>query len=390
MPERISGTHKCPERIGTMQGAENTEKQQLSAPLRARMWEYRIISVIVCAFSFWIASKGNWNKIPVSIATVVLIIGIAIWMLGSPDDYNGSTDICSMIAMDCPRKIEEFYEAYKDVRTPLGSGYLVQFYTMRQPALMFGPDKNGDFLYFWLSKDGNIGYLGYSFMTSMIKGKYNDPIFPAEEDFGDNTAKYVCYQSDVLLMQKQLRESLEHFVKTKQVLEIPQSRPSEVYTFTEDFKLTGQHFDLCDSEGKHVFEIEGTAPLRTLSVYDNQHNEIFKMTKKVVSVLPTYQFYYRGELYGTLEKKFVLVKDKFEMKVKEGKLELTEYAGSIGHNFCVTLNGKTLGTILDNLDLKMENIVFDNAVIIAYEEKYLPLLTAMAVMAARELARDRS
>ena len=78
-------------------------------------------------------------------------------------------------------------------------------------------------------------------MTSMIKGKYNDPIFPAEEDFGDNTAKYVCYQSDVLLMQKQLRESLEHFVKTKQVLEIPQSRPSEVYTFTEDFKLTGQH-----------------------------------------------------------------------------------------------------------------------------------------------------
>ena len=83
-----------------------------------------------------------------------------------------------MIAMDCPRKIEEFYEAYKDVRTPLGSAYLVQFYTMKQPALMFGPDKNGDFLYFWLSKDGNIGYLGYSFMTSMIKGKYNDPVFP--------------------------------------------------------------------------------------------------------------------------------------------------------------------------------------------------------------------
>ena len=116
-----------------MQGAENTEKQQLSTSLRARMWEYRIISVDrFVSFSFWIASKGNWNKIPVSIATVVLIIGIAIWMLGSPDDYNSSTDICSMIAMDCPRKIEEFYEAYKDVRTPLGSGYLVQFYTMRQ------------------------------------------------------------------------------------------------------------------------------------------------------------------------------------------------------------------------------------------------------------------
>ena len=33
-------------------------------------------------------------------------------------------------------------------------------------------------------------------------------------------------------------------------------------------------------------------------------------------------------------------------------------------------------------------IVFDNSVVIAYEEQYLPLLTAMAVMVARELARD--
>ena len=82
--------------------------------------------------------------------------------------------------------------------------------------------------------------------------------------------------------------------------------------------------------------------------------------------------------------------DKPSANIDRGKQELTEYAGSIGHNYCVTLNGKTLGTILDNLDLKMENIVFDNAVIIAYEEKYLPLLAAMAVMVARELARDRS
>lgn len=54
-----------------MQGAENTEKQKLSAPLRARMWKYRMISVIVCALAVWIASKGNWNKIPLSVATVL-------------------------------------------------------------------------------------------------------------------------------------------------------------------------------------------------------------------------------------------------------------------------------------------------------------------------------
>ena len=48
-----------------------------------------------------------------------------------------------MIAMDRPRKIEEFYEAYKDVPTPLGSCYLAKFLTMRRPALAFGPSSEG-------------------------------------------------------------------------------------------------------------------------------------------------------------------------------------------------------------------------------------------------------
>ncbi|MGN1179731.1 MAG: hypothetical protein ACI4SD_00850 [Suilimivivens sp.] len=78
------------------------------------------------------------------------------------------------------------------------------------------------------------------------------------------------------------------------------------------------------------------------------------------------------------------------MDVAEGTLELTEYAASVGHNFCVTLNGRMLGAIMDNLNFALNNIIFDNSVIIAYEEKYLPLLTAMAVMVARELARDEA
>ena len=43
----------------------------------------------------------------------MLIFGIAIWMMAKPEDYNSMTDIAAMIEMDRPRKIEEFYEAYK-------------------------------------------------------------------------------------------------------------------------------------------------------------------------------------------------------------------------------------------------------------------------------------
>ena len=76
------------------------------------------------------------------------------------------------------------------------------------------------------------------------------------------------------------------------------------------------------------------------------------------------------------------------MDVTEGRLELREYAGTIGHDFSVTLNGRMLGAIMDNMDITIGNLVFDNSFLIVYEEKYLPLLTAMAVMVARELARD--
>ena len=91
-----------------------------------------------------------------------------------------------------------------------------------------------------------------------------------------------------------------------------------------------------------------------------------------------------------MEKQFVLVKDKFKMETKEGTLELVEYAGYVGHNFQVTLNGKMLGAIMDDLKLNMQNIVYDNAVIIVYEEQYLPLLAAMAIMVVREIARDHA
>lgn len=48
-----------------------------------------------------------------------------------------------------------------------------------------------------------------------------------------------------------------------------------------------------------------------------------------------------------------------------------------------------IGAIVDNMDLTVGNIMFDNAFLIVYDAKYLPQLTALAVMAARELARDK-
>lgn len=360
----------------------------MSASLKLRYVIYRLLSLVVIVTGAMFIMKGYYSRFFISVGTVILIIGIAMWMMASPDSYNSSTDMVQMIAMDRPRKIEEFYEAYKDVQTPLGSCYLAEFRTMRRPALAFGPSSEGDYLYFWLTGDGNLGYIGYSFLECMIKKRITEPLHPLDENFGTNAATYICYHSDIILMQKGLKKSMEHFVKTGEVLPVLESRPSRVYTFTEDFKLMGQRFDLRDEEGKRIYHIEGSVPLKQFYIYDARNTEIFRVEKRILHALPTYDFYYRGEEYGRLEKKLVLIKDTFTMEVKEGKLVLREYAGSLGHNFFVTLNDRMLGSVMEDLKFTLHNVVFDNSVVICYEEQYLPLLTAMAIMVVREIARD--
>lgn len=368
---------------------ENSDaNKELTAALKKRMWKFRIWGALILAVGLWIMIKGYGTALILGFGTVVLIIGMAVWMMGSPADYNSMTDVAAMIPMDKPRKIEEFYEAFKNVKTPLGSGWLGRFYTMSQEALVFGPDERGEFFYFWLTKDGIVGYLGYSFLDGLVKERINEPIIPPAKDFATDVAGHLCYHSDFFMCQSYLKENLERFVKTGQVEPFRETLPSEVYTFTENFKLTGQHFELRDKDDNLVYEIDGTVPLISLYIYDNQHQEVFKLTKEIGHMLATYRFYLKGEPYGVLEKQFTLVRDKFAMQLGEDKLELTEYAGTIGHNFNVTINGRMIGAIMDNMDITIGNVLFDNAFLIAYEKDYLPLLTAMAVMVARELARD--
>lgn len=359
-----------------------------SPALRWRNWKFRICGTIITVFSVWLWIAGDWNTIPLTIGTVSLIIGIAVFMMGSPETYNSMTDAVIMVAMDKPRKTEEFYEAFKNVKTPLGSGWLGHCHMSSDTYLFFGPDQRGQLIHFHLTKDGVVSYIGYSFLPDFIKDKINDPLIPCEEDLGRNTAEHLCYHADMFLMMSWLKESIEYYLENGQALPFRETRPSEVFTFTEDFKLTGQHFELRDHDGELVYEIDGTVPLRTLRIYDTEHTEIFRMTKKIVSVLATYSFHFKGEPYGEFKKKLDLVRDQFAMDTEDGRVELIEYAGTIGHNFKVTLDGRMIGAIMDNLDISLENFVFDNAFIIVYEKEYLPLLTAMAVMAARELARD--
>ena len=99
----------------------NEAYQELSSSLKRRVWKYRIVGAIVTIFGVCLCPLGDWDTLWIVVGTVMLIFGIAIFMMGSPKDYDAMTDAFAMIGFDRKRDIREFYEAFKGVQTPLGT-----------------------------------------------------------------------------------------------------------------------------------------------------------------------------------------------------------------------------------------------------------------------------
>ena len=232
---------------------ENNEKEATKRALTRRKWSYRIVSIIVILISIRICIAGHWEDIPVSFATVVLIIGVAIWMLGSPSDYNPGDNGVIMITMEEPKKIEDIYEAYRKIETPIGSCYLGKITTMKQQALIWGPNSEGEYLYFWLNDSGIVGYLGYSGLDGLISKHITEPDFPIKEVtennaveenvIGENTTedkeaevKNVVYPVSIWTVQTQLHDSLKFYAEMGQALPLPDVQPAyeqEIKEFEE-------------------------------------------------------------------------------------------------------------------------------------------------------------
>lgn len=89
---------------------------------------YRLVGAVVALLGFGLILKFYYSTVMISVGTVILICGVAIWMAATPEDYNRADGVVKMITFgDTIRKIEDFYEAFKNVPTPLGSGYLGRF-----------------------------------------------------------------------------------------------------------------------------------------------------------------------------------------------------------------------------------------------------------------------
>lgn len=353
----------------------------------------RLAGLAILVLGFPACTLGDFSTPGIALGTVMMIVGLAIFLTASDAGMNALTDTIKRVSDAQNVSIEELHRAFAEMDTPLGRGWIGTVQTIAGPCLIYGPGANGEFLYIRKNKKGDLFYLGLDEFDGMISGpeeKIAEIERRSKEENELDPKENVMDSASTQALLGEITAAVETYVKTGAVEYIHTSEGSgSLYRFNEDFKLLGQRFAFTDMDGNVIYDIEGTFPLIAFTICDHTTGEeVFKVTKRLIHVLPHYDFVWNGSEYGSFEKELTLTHDTFTMQTDEGKLEMRSTEATLGDNYIVRLNDRTIGTIAEKMNFTIENIVFDNYIVHVQNERYRPLLAALAVMAARELKRD--
>lgn len=95
----------------------------------------------------------------VIIATLVLIAGLALWMMALPTSYNEAVDGAKMLTCPAGLDMDALCRGLETLDTPLGTPYLANVKFVKGKSLVFGPDSDGTFIYLYKTADGRRMYM---------------------------------------------------------------------------------------------------------------------------------------------------------------------------------------------------------------------------------------
>lgn len=355
-----------------------------------------ILSVYIFTFIFEAESNLGENGY-IILFTIVLIAGIVIWQFADENSYNTWVDTVKLISDTEGLTVETIFEAFKELDTVLGKPWLAEaaLLSLKVKCLVFGPNIDGEFIYLYPVTSNSMS-LNFSDDPSFIAPLDGEdwPLLEHEQTLQEpnDTDTIIRHRFSTAYIMSDLVGKIQYFRDTGEVDLKPVGVETEkdIYLFDEEFTWNGQDFYLYDSHMNMRMQITAPIPCKTFTITDLDNDaKIFKITKRIFHILPHYDMYEDGVKIGRIKKKLVLHHDHFIANTVYGKLELVKLNAMIGQNYQITIDKKPIGTIARNLDLKIDNVVFDNYVLTVNDPQFLSLITAMGVMVARETSRDR-
>ncbi len=342
-----------------------------------------IIGSVVAIHHYDYSGKG------LGMFTMLLIFGLAMIYYGSSKAFNYAVDgikQSEIVATEIP----QLWEAFQYVDTPMGTPWLGKVLNVDSDCIIYGPTSAGSFLY------GYYLFGTFTFAESQVKSQLVDA---AEADAHtiqvdwdrDDVRMGQLYHLLTRMMPDFYLEMFEEYQLTGMAHckfgQLFTDRTPHVYIFDELFAVVHQKYNLLDLEGNARYYMHGVFPFWNFRMEDvGTGREVVKSKRIIWHIFfPTYDLYINGEKYGRMRWLFRILRTKFRMKTKDGEIMVREMTATIGDQFGVYKNGVLIGTISQKIGLSglgsfVRDMVFDNFVIMTFDEADLPLVASLSVM----------
>ena len=348
-----------------------------------------LAGIAMMVFAVYALIKEDFSGKGMGLFTLNLIYGLAMQYYAFNKAMNYAVDGIKQ-SDEVTASIEELYNAFKDIDTPMGRPWTGRVRNVENDCIIYGPTDSGSFLFgYYLF--GTFTF-GASPLTTMLEEPDKAAIHTVSTKWDrDDFEMGQLYHFLSRMLPDFYISMFENFSRTGTAScdfeDLFESKTPNVYVFDEKFALMHQKYNLLDLSGNPRYYLHGVFPFWTFrleSVADGK--EIVKSKRIIWYILfPTYDIYLNGEKYGRMRWMFRILRTKFRMKTRDGEIVVREMTATIGDQFGVYKNGALIGTIsqkigLSSLGTLVKDMVFDNFVIMVFDDRDLPLVTALSVM----------
>lgn len=348
-----------------------------------------LLGIAMFVFGIYALIKEDFSGKGLGLFSMNLIYGLTMQSIAFAEAMNYGEDGIKQTE-GVSASIETLYNAFKDIDTPMGRPWLGKVNNIEEDCIIYGPTDKGSFLF------GYYLYGTFTFAASSLTSMLSDPesasIHTVETQWDrDDFEKGQLYDFLSRMLPDFYISMFENFSKTGRAVcdfeDLFKNKTPNVYVFDEIFAVARQRYNLLDMDGNPKYYLHGTFPFWTFRLEDAYDGREIVKSKRIIwhFFFPTYDIYLNGEKYGRMRWMFRILRTKFRMETRDGELVVREMTATIGDQFGVYKNGALIGTIsqkigITSLGTFVRDMVFDNFVIMVFDNRDLPLVTTFSVM----------
>lgn len=190
--------------------AGHAEFRSLDAAGKRRYIILRVLAVVLIAVSIVLFIKGL-----IIVPTLVIIVGVALWLAASPKSYNAAVSGVKMLSCPAELTVEKLAGDIAALDSPLGTPYLARIKLVPGKSLVFGPDSEGEYLYIYKNAQGAPLYLAANPESAFIEERLTKPLrAPYEPRPGETGEELIIDRPDTDTLLDELTDAVSDWIET--------------------------------------------------------------------------------------------------------------------------------------------------------------------------------